>query len=252
MTDIPALPCPPIDAGVLPGRTVDLERLDVVRHGSDLWRAIGHDAELWTWIPSGPFADETEFRTWLIDRGARETQALYAVIDKTGPERTPAGLYMALSINEDQGTTEVGLNLGPALARQVGGTEAFLLLVEDIMSKGYRRVEWRCTPENAASSRAARRFGFTLEGVLRQTHWLKGGNWDTEVHAILDRDWPAIAARLKGWLAAENFDDEGVQRKPLSAFCANNSCHPGRSEAKSRDPVFLWWPLGPGSPSAPG
>jgi len=218
MPDFPALPCPPIDAGALPGRTVDLERLDVVRHGSALWNAIGHDDELWTWIPSGPFADETEFRSWLIDRAERPTQALYAVIDKTGAEPTPAGLYMALSINEDQGTTEVGLNLGPALSRKVGGTEAFLLLVDHIMAKGYRRVEWRCTPENEASSRAAARLGFTLEGTLRQTHWLKGGNWDTEVHAILDRDWPAIRERLAGWLAAENFDDEGVQIRPLSDF----------------------------------
>lgn len=218
MTDNPALPCPPIDAGILTGRTVDLERLDVVRHGTALWRAIGHDAALWTWIPSGPFADETEFRSWLIDRGDRATQALYAVIDKAAAEPAPAGLYMALSINEDQGTTEVGLNLGPALSRKVGGTEAFFLLVDDIMSKGYRRVEWRCTPENEASSRAAARLGFTLEGVLRQTHWLKGGNWDTEVHAILDRDWPPIRARLAGWLAGENFDSEGRQIRPLGDF----------------------------------
>ena len=58
MSDVPVLPCPPIDAGILPGRTVDLERLDVARHGPGLWRAIGHDAALWTWIPSGPFPTE--------------------------------------------------------------------------------------------------------------------------------------------------------------------------------------------------
>lgn len=219
MTDAPLLPCPPIDAGVLPGRTVDLERLDVGRHGPDLWRAIGGVEESWTWIPSGPFVTETDFFAWLNDRNARPTQTLYAVIDKATADAPRAeGLYMALSVNPDAGTAELGLNLGPALSRRVGGTEAFHLLAGDIFRRGYRRLEWRCSPENEASSRAARRFGLTLEGVLRQTHWLKGVNWDTEVWSILDREWPAVDARLKDWLAADNFDAAGGQRRPLGAF----------------------------------
>lgn len=218
MTDVPLLPCAPIDAAVLEGRTVDLERLDIARHGDDLWQAIGRHDDLWRWIPSGPFPRQSDFEDWLADRASRPTQSLYAVIDKTAPGRVAAGLYMALSINPDAGVTEVGLNLGERLSRKVGGTEAFLLLASDIMGRGYRRIEWRCTPENVGSSRAASRLGFTLEGVLRQTHWLKGGNWDTEIHAILDHEWPPIAKRLTGWLSAENFDAEGRQRKPLSAF----------------------------------
>lgn len=219
MSEAPLLPCPPIDAGVLVGRTVDLEQMDVARHAPALWAAIGSTDDLWTWIPSGPFPTEAEFTAWLADRAARPTQTLYAVIDKTDPRGpTPAALYMALSVNPDAGTTEVGLNLGPAVTRRVGGTEAFRLLAGYIFSRGYRRVEWRCSPENVASSKAAGRFGFTHEGTLRQTHWLKGGNWDTEVHAILDHEWPAIAARLDGWLAPENFDEGGAQVRPLSAF----------------------------------
>ncbi len=219
MSDAPLLPCPPIDAGLLSGRTVDLERLDVAKHAEGLWNAIGSTDDLWTWIPSGPFPARADFTAWLEDRGQRPTQSLYAVVDRTDPRGpAPAGLYMALSINPDAGVTEVGLNLGPALARRVGGTEAFHLLAGYIFSRGYRRVEWRCSPENVASSRAAARFGFTHEGTLRQTYWLKGGNWDTEVHAILDHEWPAIDARLKAWLAPENFDPEGNQRQALSAL----------------------------------
>lgn len=219
MSQPPLLPCPPIDAGVLVGRTVDLERLDVARHGPALWTAIGSRDDLWTWIPSGPFPDEAAFKAWLTDRGARAGQTLYAVIDKTDPAGpTPAALYMALSTNPDAGTTEVGLNLGAAVTRRVGGTEAFFLLARSIMSRGYRRIEWRCSPENVASSRAAARLGFTLEGTLRQTHWLKGENWDTEVWSILDHEWPAIEARLEAWLAPENFDAAGNQIRPLAAL----------------------------------
>ena len=219
MADAPLLPCPPLDAAIIVGRTVDLERLDVDRHGPGLWAAIGSRNDLWTWIPSGPFADEPAFRAWLTDRGQKPTQTLYAVIDKTGP-RGPmaAALYMLLNVNTDMGVCEVGLTLGEAVTRRAGGTEAFRLLAGCVFSRGYRRLEWRCSPENVASSRAAARFGFTQEGTLRQTYWLKGGNWDTEVHAILDHQWPAVAARLDAWLAPENFDPDGGQRRPLSAF----------------------------------
>jgi RimJ/RimL family protein N-acetyltransferase len=38
---------------------------------------------------------------------------------------------------------------------------------------GLRRVQWRCTPANAPSLRAAQRLGFQLEGVMRWT-WVAG------------------------------------------------------------------------------
>lgn len=66
--------------------------------------------------------------------------------------------------------------------------------------------------------RAAARFGFVLEGTLRQHRWIKGANYDTAVHAILDREWPAIAARFAAWLAPENFSADGRQIKALSAL----------------------------------
>ena len=32
---------------------------------------------------------------------------------------------------------------------------------------GYRRYEWKCDSLNERSSKAAKRFGFTLEGIFR-------------------------------------------------------------------------------------
>lgn len=212
----PSLPCPPLDTPLLTGRTVDLERVEVTRHAPGLWRAIGTDASLWDHIPPGPFDDEPAFAAWLESRAATAGQTLYAIIDKRGRNRVEAGLFLLLQINPDMGTTEMGLVYGPTLSRQVGGTEAVALLAGYVLgASGYRRLEWRCSPENRASSRAAARYGFTFEGLHRQTLWLKGRNWDTEYHAILDREWPALAARFAAWLAPENFDVEGRQIRPL-------------------------------------
>ncbi|MBI5939385.1 MAG: GNAT family N-acetyltransferase [Caulobacterales bacterium] len=217
MPQPPALPRPSLDAETIPGRTIDLERGDVLRHGLDLWEAIGARDDLWDGIPSGPFETQTAFLEWLADRLGRDDQRAYAIIDKTGDTRAAVGLFFLLQLKPDMGTTEIGLVYGPALMRTVAGTEAVYRLAQYVMeTNGYRRLEWRCGPDNLASVRAASRYGFTYEGTMRQTYWLKGHNWDTRIYSILDSEWPAVGARFEAWLAPENFDAEGRQIRALS------------------------------------
>jgi RimJ/RimL family protein N-acetyltransferase len=219
MTKTPSLPRPAPDAATLRGRIVDLERLDPARHGADLWHSIGSTPSLWQAVPPGPFADEAAFLAWLDERTKRNDQALYAIIDKSAEPARAAGLYFLINIDTAMARLEMGLVYGPALTRRTAGTEAFLLLGRYLFETlENRRLEWRCNPDNEASMRAATRFGFTLEGVLRQNAWIKGRNWDTAVYALLDREWQAQAARLAAWLAPGNFSGDGSQIKPLSAF----------------------------------
>ena len=213
----PPLPCLHPASLLLAGRSVDIVPLDPVRHLPGLWAAIGADASLWTDIPSGPFADQAEFGTWLDTRSKRSDIVLNTLLDKTGPVPVPAGLYFLIHLDPAMGLAEFGLIYGAALRRRYGGTEAFLLQLRYLFEElGYRRVEWRCRPENLASNRAARRFGFTFEGLLRQTAWLKGASWDTALYALLDHEWAKAAARLEAWLAPENFDAEGRQIRSLA------------------------------------
>ncbi|MFN2323606.1 MAG: GNAT family N-acetyltransferase, partial [Trueperaceae bacterium] len=80
---------------------------------------------------------------------------------------------------------------------------------------GYRRLEWKCDADNAPSRRAAERFGFTYEGTFRQHMVVRGRNRDTAWFALLDHEWPTVKAALDAWLAPENFDVEGRQRRSL-------------------------------------
>ena len=82
---------------------------------------------------------------------------------------------------------------------------------------GYRRYEWKCNALNDASRSAAERLGFTFEGVFRQATISKGRNRDTAWFSILDSEWPAAKAAFETWLAPDNFDAEGRQKKTLSA-----------------------------------
>lgn len=217
MQAIPALPRPPLDDETIRGRTVDLELANLLVHGMDLWRSIGSRDELWGGIPSGPFSSEADFFDWLGARLGRDDQRAYAIIDKTDGGWEAAGLFFLLQVKPDMGTCELGLVYGAGLSRSIAGTEAVYRLARYVMeTNGYRRLEWRCGPDNLASVRAASRYGFTYEGAMRQTYWLKGRSWDTRIYSILDSEWPAVGARFEAWLAPENFDAEGRQIRGLA------------------------------------
>lgn len=210
----PILPRPVPDIPLIPGRLVDLERLDMARHGDDLWWEIGADDRLWEKIPPGPFPDKPTFLEWLTPRADRADVACYAIVGRE--TRAALGLFLLLGVNPAMGTVEMGLVYGPSLARRTEGTEAFLLLGRYVLETlGYRRLEWRCGPDHTASRRAAERFGFTQEGILRQTLWVKGRSWDTTVLSLLDHEWPAVSERLSAWLSPDNFDEDGEQISAL-------------------------------------
>lgn len=212
-----ALPRPPIEVPQIGGRTVELVRLDPPQHAAGLWASIGAHPELWTGTPAGPFADEAAFSLWLHERTQRAGSQLYTLVDLRGASATPAGLYFLLQITPQMGTVELGLVYGQALRQQRGGTEAFYLIAQHLFDElRYRRLEWRCDVDHRASRRAAERFGFVLEGVLRQSMWVKGKSWDTAVYSILDGEWPTHRERLRAWLADENFSDDGKQKRALA------------------------------------
>jgi hypothetical protein len=91
----------------------------------------------------------------------------------------------------------------------------FLLMTRVFDELKYRRFEWKCDSLNAPSRRAAERYGFAYEGIFRQAVIYKGRNRDTAWYAMTDRDWPLARAAFERWLAAENFDPNGGQRRTL-------------------------------------
>jgi RimJ/RimL family protein N-acetyltransferase len=213
---------PPVDAKPalrpyaisLCGRFGSVERLVPARHGDALWSELkGHDG-LWTYMPYGPFAERPVFTAWLAQREKLADPFYYVVADKTG---RPLGLTTLMSIRPDMRVIEVGhILLGPSLQRSPLATEAqFLLARYAFEMLGYRRYEWKCDALNAASRRAALRFGFAYEGVFRNHMIVKSRNRDTAWFAITDAEWPARKAAFERWLDPANFDAEGRQKAKL-------------------------------------
>jgi RimJ/RimL family protein N-acetyltransferase len=129
----------------------------------------------------------------------------------------PLGIASYLRITPEFGVIEIGhIWFGRPLQRTTAATEAIYLLARHAFDElGYRRLEWKCNALNAASRRAAERFGFTFEGIFRKHQIVKGRNRDTAWYAITDDEWPTIRFALEAWLADANFDDNGQQQRAL-------------------------------------
>ena len=205
---------------VLEGRYVRLERLDWARHGDGLFAAVGgaQNDDLWTHMPIGPFPERAVFEQ-MYDFVRQRFEWETSVICHLGTGAV-LGTVSFMRVRETHGSAEIGcVTFGPALKRTREATEAVYLMAAHVFDGlGYRRFEWKCDNANAASRRAAERFGFQFEGVFRNDMVVKGRSRDTAWFAMTDADWPALKAAYEGWLAPENFDAAGRQLRALGAF----------------------------------
>ncbi|HEY5380321.1 MAG TPA: GNAT family protein [Pseudolabrys sp.] len=201
----------------LQGRYGRLEKLEP-RHASGLWNVFKGYPDVWTYISTdGPFTDEKTFSDFIARRTAASDPYAYAIVE---PKGRALGYLTLMEIRPEMRVIEVGHVLySPQLQRTPLATEAqYLLARYAFETLGYRRYEWKCNALNAASRRAARRFGFTFEGIFRQHLIAKGRNRDNAWFSMLDSEWPARKADFERWLAPENFTLAGGQKLSLSAI----------------------------------
>jgi RimJ/RimL family protein N-acetyltransferase len=201
----------------LQGRFGRVEKLSP-GHAMGLWEAVKGQDRIWTYIPSyGPFSDAVAFSTWVASRAALEDPYPYAIVDAAG---SALGIFALMAIRPEHRVIEVGnVIYSPPLQRTPLATEAqYLLARYAFETLRYRRYEWKCDALNAASRRAASRYGFTFEGIFRQHMIGKGRSRDSAWYAMLDGEWPARKRAFERWLAPENFDAAGRQKTALSAM----------------------------------
>lgn len=201
----------------LEGRYARLEPLDAARHAGDLLASAqepGGEERFRYLFESAP-SDMAEMARWLDTASASSDPLFFAVIDKASGRAE--GRQALMRIDTKHGVIEVGSILwGPAMARTRIATEALYLCARYVFDTlGYRRFEWKCNDLNEPSKRAAKRFGFSFEGVFRQHMVAKGRNRDTAWFSIIDAEWPRCRSGYEAWLRPENFDERGQQHDKL-------------------------------------
>ena len=212
----PALPCARPARTVLEGRYARLEPL-AAAHAPALFEAStapGADARF-AYLFDLPPASLADMEAWIAKACATDDPLFSAVIDRSSGRA--AGRQALMRITPEHGVVEIGNILwGPAIARRRAATEALYLAARHVFEDlGYRRFEWKCNNLNEPSKAAARRFGFTYEGLFRQHMWAKGANRDTAWFSMLDREWPRLRRAYERWLDPANFDAAGNQRSKL-------------------------------------
>jgi RimJ/RimL family protein N-acetyltransferase len=216
-------PNPPSQAPMrdpIEGRWTLLRPVDPASDGAALF-AASHRAKdeaetLWRYMPYGPFADESAFRTWLDGAAASTDPLFYAIVDRASGK--PIGMASYLNIHPNNGSIEIGhIWFGTAVQRSRVTTESLYLMMRHAMDGlKYRRLEWKCNALNDPSRRAARRLGFRYEGIFYKHLVVKGHNRDTAWYSILDDEWAPIRAAFEAWCDPANFDAAGQQKKALA------------------------------------
>lgn len=202
------------------GSSCRIEAYDPDKHNQDLYEAFASDSNHanWTYLPYGPFDDFDAFDSWSRSYCQGDDPLFHGIIDLRSGKAV--GLASYLRITPEAGVIEVGhIHFSPLLQKTTLATEAMFLMMRRVFDElGYRRYEWKCDALNAPSCKAAKRLGFSYEGIFRQAIMYKNRNRDTAWFAIIDRDWPRIKNAYEQWLDASNFDDQGNQRKSLNEF----------------------------------
>jgi RimJ/RimL family protein N-acetyltransferase len=179
--------------------------------------ALAADDRDWTWLGASQPQSLAEMTDWIANKIGDSGLVSYAVIDQV--KQQAVGAVCFANIEMQNGAIEIGhVTWSPLMQRNVLGSEAIYLLLQQVFTLGYRRVAWRCDSLNLASRRAAERIGFTFEGRFRQAMTRKQRNRDTDWLSIIDSEWPAIQQALRHWLAAENMDQHGRETQKLRSF----------------------------------
>ncbi|KAL6694501.1 acyl-CoA N-acyltransferase [Trichoderma pleuroticola] len=220
---------PPVasaEPALLPPRTPLHGRYtSVVPLQPEHWRAIykhlGGEDNAWRWkyMPLEGLLTEEACESTIKAWCASADPLYYAVLSgpASDPASEPAGILSYLSIVPNHRRIEIGwVILGDALKHSREATEAFFLFMQHpFMDLGYLRVEWKANHLNGPSLAAARRLGFTDEGIFRKHMIVKGRRRDSAWLSIIDDEWPAVQKGFEIWLDESNFDENGKQKRGL-------------------------------------
>jgi RimJ/RimL family protein N-acetyltransferase len=90
------------------------------------------------------------------------------------------------------GQGEIGYGIHPRVwGRGLATAAARELLRIAFQVHGLHRVYGTCDPRNTGSARVLTKLGMTHEGRLRETLLIRDGWRDSDLYAILDREWRA-------------------------------------------------------------
>jgi N-acetyltransferase len=165
----------------------------------------GGAPEIWEWMPSRPVNAAT-MDAWL--KKAIHAESLgreYPFVVMRLADSRLVGSTRYLDVQEDDRTVEIGWTwYAPDTWGGVVNPEAkYLLMRHAFETWGAIRVALRTDIRNLHSQAAIKKLGAKYEGLLRNQRIRPDGSYrDTVSFSVIDREWPAVKARLEARLRA--------------------------------------------------
>jgi ribosomal-protein-alanine N-acetyltransferase len=155
------------------------------------WRAVHDWARLLDSCRYQAWGPNTEAET---ESYVREASRLWHQLPQTSfPYAVLAGdevLGLADLHLRGSGQGEIGYGIHPrAWGRGLGSAAARELLRIGFAEHGLHRIYATCDPRNLGSARVLATIGMTYEGRMRETILIRDGWRDSDLYAILDREW---------------------------------------------------------------
>lgn len=140
-------------------------------HTDSLFKHLGgpSNAAIWTFLPV-PAPQTREAMAAIIEKFTSTTQdpQYFAVLSSSDTDAEAVGIICYMAVIPEHRRLEVAwVVFGDVLKRMRQATEVFYLILDRAFSLGYARVEWKANSLNDPSLSAARRLGFTFEGLFR-------------------------------------------------------------------------------------
>ena len=146
-----------------------LEKVDKNKHFNDLYELFGptSNPRTWTYLSLNASQNREEFWNHLVKIENNNQETHYAILDKK--EKKVLGSFALVEIDQENGSVEVGYVIySDKLKKTRMATEAQFLLMKYVFDElGYRRYVWMSDSLNEDSKKAAKRLGFSFEGIFR-------------------------------------------------------------------------------------
>ena len=185
----------------LEGRFIRLEPLGP-EHAAGLW-AVSEDAEIYRFKPY-VMRSEADMQQFIAKARAAYDNGegmAFATIDRASG--VPVGSSSYYTADERHRRVEIGATwVTPTRQRTPINTEAKLLMLRHAFEGlGCLRVEFKTDRLNEKSRRALERIGAVEEGIFRNHMVMPDGRIRDSVYfSIIASEWPAVQARLEGFL----------------------------------------------------
>jgi RimJ/RimL family protein N-acetyltransferase len=169
----------------------------------DALARVGLEPEIWHWgiAPLATRADMQLYVEQALEERRRGVSLPFVIVALPRGEMAGSTRYGNIDLLNRR--LEIGWTwLAPRYQRTRINTEAKLLLLTHAFERlGVHRVELKTDALNQKSRTAILRIGAVEEGIFRKHIVTASGRVrDSVYYSILDTEWPAVKARLKGKL----------------------------------------------------